>query len=477
MKYFIYTVKNSREKLTHTTINHIFVQYCTEPITFCIMLLRLKVKNFLSFYEEVVFDMFPNPKRTTLEHHVYRDMEVPLLKQAALYGPNASGKSNLLKAADFIRNFAEDENFISKKVGNIKDVKFALIEKNENPICISIEFLVDKNYLIYEIEINDNGVEKEALYISGIGKEPDKTIFERCRKEISTGTKISKDIKEAVDKMITDNPLSSILSLNNRFPIIKDNKAKLAHKWFSLDSIVLSVNRDIPRLVSMLAEDEDLLSFTSHLISNIGIGAGEIEIEEKNIVDLSFEDEELYKRLTTYYDMKVRDGKTDGFSVTKNKKIYISVEKKDEELLVRRLIFKQLGINDYIGKLGLDQQSDGTARLLDLIPALYDIVNRPGVCFIDEIEHSIHPTLAFALLKYLANTQTKGQLIYTTHQTKLMDQKELLRPDEIWITEKHNGNSILYSLNEFKEHNSINLENGYLDGRYGGIPEINDLGS
>ncbi len=74
------------------------------------MLLRLKVKNYLSFYEENVFDMFPNPRRTTFQNHIYKDRKIPLLKQAAIYGANGSGKSNLLYTMRFLKNLPQKKN-------------------------------------------------------------------------------------------------------------------------------------------------------------------------------------------------------------------------------------------------------------------------------------------------------------------------------------------------------------------------------
>ncbi len=83
----------------------------------------------------------------------------------------------------------------------------------------------------------------------------------------------------------------------------------------------------------------------------------------------------------------------------------------------------------------------------------------------------------YSLLKFYGSKKSKGQLIFTTHTTQLLNQQELLRPDEIWLTEKENGNSKMYSINDFKIHNTINLENGYLDGRYGAVPQIGDFNS
>ena len=94
------------------------------------MLLRLIIKNFLSFDDEVQFDMFPNMKRTQMANHIYTDLyDVPVLKQAAIYGQNGAGKSNLVKAMEFIRAFALGKDFIK----NIEiDKYFYLLKNNVN---------------------------------------------------------------------------------------------------------------------------------------------------------------------------------------------------------------------------------------------------------------------------------------------------------------------------------------------------------
>ena len=110
------------------------------------MLLRLMIKNFLSFDDETQFDMFPNMKRTQMANHVYTDLcDVPLLKQAAIYGQNGAGKSNLVKALEFIRAFAMDKDFAK----NVEMDKFFYLLKdnvNNDPISLSVEFEYNKRF-------------------------------------------------------------------------------------------------------------------------------------------------------------------------------------------------------------------------------------------------------------------------------------------------------------------------------------------
>lgn len=435
------------------------------------MLLRLKVKNFLSFYEETTFDMFPNLKRTTFENHIYRDMEIPLLKQAAIYGANGSGKSNLLEVIKFIKLFAKENDFINGD--DISLNKFQLAGKiNSEPISVSIEFFHKEIYFIYEVEINDNGIQKEELYQSGIGKKNNELIYSRHLDSITQANTISEDLENSIRKYIKANPLSSSFAIDSVFTFIKDERVKVAYDWFKDKIEVLSLRSVNPSIISLMSNNSDLLLFTNKLFTKIGLGIEKLEINEKSLNEIMLDDSDESNRIKKHILNRPKDINV---SLVDNDKVLYNIVDENGEDIVKRFAFKQLGIDGYLGNLEYGAQSDGTARVLNLIPVLYEIVNNNCVFFIDEIENSIHPTLMIALLKFFSETNTKGQLIFTTHETELLNQKELMRPDEVWFTEKKNGNTHLYSLNDFKEHNTLNIKNGYLEGRYGAIPFIGNL--
>ena len=115
-------------------------------------------------------------------------------------------------------------------------------------------------------------------------------------------------------------------------------------------------------------------------------------------------------------------------------------------------------------------------RLLDFIPAFKDLINTDKVFIIDEIERSVHPLLIKELVrKYSEDANTRGKLIFTTHESNLLDQ-DIFRQVEIWFAEKTpSGSTELYSLSDFKEHNTIDIRKGYLNGRHGSIPFLGKL--
>jgi AAA15 family ATPase/GTPase len=114
--------------------------------------------------------------------------------------------------------------------------------------------------------------------------------------------------------------------------------------------------------------------------------------------------------------------------------------------------------------------------LLEYIPALSFLINTDATFVIDEIERSVHPLIIKELIaKFSEDQDTKGQLIFSTHESNLLDQ-DIFRTDEIWFAEKNNaGASKLYSLSDFKEHNTIDIRKGYLNGRYGAVPFLGNL--
>ena len=134
---------------------------------------------------------------------------------------------------------------------------------------------------------------------------------------------------------------------------------------------------------------------------------------------------------------------------------------------MQELLFQQAS-KDGTFDLDVQDQSDGTVRLLTLLPAIYEAVKTEKTVFIDEINHCLHPRLLFDLVQFFAASTTRGQLIFSTHETELMEKNALLRSDEIWLVEKVLGRSTLYSLDEFKLHRTISIRRGYREGRFGG---------
>jgi len=152
-----------------------------------------------------------------------------------------------------------------------------------------------------------------------------------------------------------------------------------------------------------------------------------------------------------------------------------SVVEENGEKKALEFVFSQIGKDNYEGQMESDDQSDGTLRLLTLLPSIHDIFFGDKTLVVDEIDQSIHPLLIMKLLKYFGRSDTKGQLIYTTHQSVLLSQRQLLRPDEVWFAQKYQGATKLYSLNDFNIHDGLSIEDGYLDGRFGAIPIFGSL--
>ncbi len=437
------------------------------------MLLRVEIKNFLSFYQDSSFDLFPNQKRTTFPSHIYSDFDIHVLKQSVIYGANGSGKSNLLNAIDFIKEFVLNKDFINVEV--INRSKFRLLESdNKESIKLGIEFKSNKNYYKYSFELNiDNVIEK--LFVSNLGKGKDELIFSREGNKIKMEKGTSQEVTNATAKLLKKNPYSSLLSLNNEFPIINDIRVKDSFEWFNKKLKVLTLNRIFPSLIELMSKNQQLLKFANQIFNNIGLGVHSLEIESDNINKLleeGFDGDSKIKEL-----LNERLETNSGIARMKFDKVLFAIVKEKEEQVIKRFIFNQLGQNGFKGKMDIEDQSDGTVKLLNLIPALFDAIEKGYTICIDEIENSIHPSLISALVSFFSKSSSKGQLIFTTHETELLNQQKLMRPDEVWFAEKHEGATKLYSLNDFKEHNTINIKNGYLEGRYGGIPFIGKLDS
>ena len=224
-----------------------------------------------------------------------------------------------------------------------------------------------------------------------------------------------------------------------------------------------------PALINIFRNSEPISRFASSLFADIDLGISEVKVQT--------EDFDEWIRSHNSAEMLVEKLENLGsggvceminFRNTKDISVENGVRK------ISQMLFEQFGKGNFSRDMDIVAQSDGTVRLLSLVPAFYYAMKEGRTVLIDELDHSIHPHLVRGLVRFFSRQKTNGQLIFTTHQTCLLN-KDFIRTDEVWLVEKKDGSSRMYSLNDYKIHKTINLENGYMEGRYGAIPFIGEL--
>ncbi len=443
------------------------------------MLIRFVVENLFSFGERKEFNTLPNQRLKTLNHHKYSIEDFDILKITSIYGANGAGKSNLIKSLQLFQELIVEEEIPFK----LKDNQFKFNSDNDHKKQIfAIEFIQGNTAFYYGIELLDNLILTEELYLSGLGKEEDKLIFERKTDKHETTTitfleDFEKDEKSQLLKSILleefvkpNEPILKLISnRNNEF--LQD--AKSAFSWFKETLQIIMPESRPSALAHIIEIDKKFKRFAEDIMCSFRMGITSLTSERKEIKDIFGEDDEgvldqLIKEVENSPQKTVAIRRTRGDDLI--------ITKEDGKIWVKRLKIGHIGQNDEQVLFDLEEESDGTIRLLNFMPAFQNIITKNKVFIIDEIERSIHPLLIKELAKkFSLDPETKGQLIFTTHESNLLDQ-EIFRQDEIWFAEKDkNGSTDLYSLSDFKEHKTIDIRKGYLNGRYGSIPFLANL--
>lgn len=438
------------------------------------MLLKFSVENFLSFDKEVGLDMFPNPQRKIFPSHIYSKDPIPTLKMCAIYGPNGSGKSNLVKAFDFLRNFVVKDNFLQEV--SLSDYHFKLRKNPEGPCRLTILFGVDGKYFEYKTSIG----EKLGEELQEIDPKNGQRYLLYRRDDDELLCTWLRDKQTARD-VLHKNPLVSVPALQRRFPLFKEEFAAVDElgTWFALKLKILHRHNFISDVNLQLTQDEGLMRFCRKLVSGADLGLGNLSVKispveewlhrQKDPAILADLNLDNLKRMSKQKNMPV----VFSMSVHKNDRNLVNlVCGQDGEFKIYEMVFDQEGRHGELFEMPVMAQSDGTVRMLTLIPVLWDLCSRDEVWLIDEIESGIHPELARAVVRLCGEGSGRGQLLFTTHLEQLMDQQELLRPDEIVLLNKQEGATHLKSLNDFIIQDEMDLEQGYRQGRFGFRPEL-----
>ncbi len=451
------------------------------------MLVQFAVENFLSFDEEQVLNLSATDGDSSHPSHVVSGDTSGshlVLRAAAIYGPNASGKSNLVTAMRFARQLIVEG---TKGKQRIRVRPFRLgADSSARPS--KIEFIILRAGALYNygFRVTSELVLEEWLIDTSGGNE--RLLFERTTSTdgvvaaefgdtLTGGNGARGEFLQLVKTGTRPNQLL-LTELRDR------NVAEIAPvvDWFTSSLLLIPAETFVAELEATALRGEEFVTFLSRVARSSGTGIVEISYAQQ-----PFDLERELRGVPSDKLDEVREavaglgpGEIVGFTAPDRGQCYVALG--EDGNLVRTFLqtMHESGSGDPVS-FELNAESDGTQRLMHLAPALLMLRNGPARTFVlDEIDRRFHPHLSQFILKTAlerGEQQTDGQFIFTTHDTNLLD-LETLRQDEIWFVEKDRGGaSHVYSLAEFKLQPGMELGNGYLNGRFGAIPFISDIKS
>ena len=431
------------------------------------MLIRFTVANCLSFNDKTSLEMFASKERNLKEQlWTSKSRHLPnILKAAFIFGPNAAGKSNLIKALHFAKSFVLGEpNPLGKRTLHFK----LCPECSAKPSFFEFEFLVQGQIYRYGFELHGSGIVREWLYKANSTGEH--LIFERSydrqtKNALRSGEKYPQYQNDVFIHFLLKGTPENKLFLTESIDRNLDDFREV-YDWFrrivviypdtELQSYNLLLNNDF-----LLEEYRRLMKLCDLGIDGLLVKPVDAD-EVMNQIPLPIQNmfkAELLKNLT----VKLSDRYTVSFQ-----------EDAKEAHLIQ--ISHKMPLTGENVKFDIAEESDGTNRLFDLIPIL-TLILQDAIILVDELDRSLHPMISRSFIKavFNANLKQQAQMIVTTHDATLLD-VQLLRRDSIWFVRRNfKMESDLYSLNEFVTvRNDKALQKAYLAGLYGAVPMIKD---
>lgn len=416
------------------------------------MLIQFNFKNFRSFRDEVSLDM----TATKISEHPSHVVEIggdKLLSAAAIYGSNASGKSNVYEAFSFMKEYVANSFYFG---GNS--------DRNNRDIPIVTPFLFDKDSRNepseFEVFYVDNTDEKERTYQYGFVLNGTEVIEEWLCTKAKTSKKDYRTIfyRKKGEELETDG-------------LPKKAVTNLQHALMQETLIVsLGAKLNIPKLAQVydwFAKNEAI-----HLMDMGSEFSGLSDLPEGFVEDRAVQEDVL--RYISSFDESIVD-----FEIEE-------IRKSDENVFGKTYVIHTIHKLEDGGyqSILLKNESNGTRKMLALYKPLRFVLDHGGTIFIDEMNDRLHPLLGRNIILTFLSSVTNpnhAQIIFTTHDVWQFT-NELLRRDELWVTSKDkNGVSTLYSVAEFKDEDGNKIrKNGalaknYLVGSYGGVPELKPL--
>ncbi|WP_026887577.1 AAA family ATPase [Clostridium beijerinckii] len=418
------------------------------------MLLQFTVKNFLSIKNEVTLSMVAS-KDSSFEDNLlpYEDGKKikNALKSVVIYGANASGKSNILKALRFVKNFIKNSHEMQQGI-KIQRKPFKLDNRCINePSEFQILFIHNDVKYLYGFSVTEDEVIDEYLYYYPNGRQS--IIFERERDEYKFTIDVERQ-SELKNKFHSKNKLFIATE-----SLWEYEKAKVPFEWLSSYLNIFINHDDLEGYTgSSMHNDEKINLLVKKYIKLADVGIDDIDVDIRKSDDIINSD--VFKLLSedvkSQLLKKVQDANIIDIKMIHNAKD------------------KDGNIMNY--EFNIDEESDGTQKFFGLLGPWINALLNGYTIVIDELDIRLHTLLVRKLLEMFLDpdvNKNNAQLIFTTHDTNPLD-SDLLRRDQIWFTEKKEDKSTdLYSLYDFGGvRKSISIEKGYLQGKYGAIPVL-----
>ena len=440
------------------------------------MLIKLSVENFKSFDQKEELSMVSSSKMQGNKNHRMKIKQTHLLKNAVVYGANASGKSNLVTAFGFIKTTLME----GLPVGSANDFCRNKEANKERESVFELQFTVGDTFYAYGFSaiLSQRKITEEWLYelmqdggahqlfiregknAPVLGEDVRLSAAEKSRFTVYSEDFIDQDTR----LFLTEMNRGKKYARNSRLLFFSES-----FSWIMNNIIVINPNIGISNTEAYY--NDESLENISKLIQIFDTGITDIKTRQITVDEMSkMIPVEVVQGIFSHLKMQMQMTNMPVIQMTWRVEggfFNIRIQGNSEPEITTLVLKHGKSVFDF----SFVEESDGTKRLFDLIDML--LTDRPDTVFVvDELERSLHPKLTEHFLKLFmeAHDGVRMQLVFTTHEDTIMDQS-LFRRDEIWFVERNADNaSKIYSLDRFKERYDKKLSKAYLEGRYGAIP-------
>lgn len=447
------------------------------------MLVYFSAENFRSIKEPIELDLRAAPRLRRLANHVRQpiaDKTLKVLKSAVLYGANASGKSNIFKAIHFAQQLIIGQTIANKP---IKCDPFTLSDEVASDSSFYFEFVILEQHFGFGAKFNQTQIIEESLNL--LSKDTETCIYSRTlqsgeaydiQSELIYSDDVSDEQQKEFEYLIKYTPKNKLFITEcqdrggvDKFELL-GAYVRGAHAFFKHFLQVIFPDTKYAGLLPALTGKDQSADELIQLLQNFDTGVNDIQ---PVAVELALFSEEFIAALQSELEDTAKTSLSFHYQ---NKEYQLTLSAEGELSAVSLNAVHHLPSGSKI-EFDLSNESDGTLRLLDLLPAIRnnpsDKMNRTFM--IDEFDRSLHPNLAKSYLQLFLNSDyadNNNQMIVTTHEAELLD-NDLLRRDEIWFVQKEwDASSRLYSLNDYTTRFDTDIHKAYLAGRFGAIPLI-----